>query len=130
VARPIDFTENAPPDIDADNLNLVQDKLMQVASNVQTGSPYELVLADGGRAVDMNSASATVVVVPPNSTVEFPVGTVIEVGRLGTGTVTLFPGSGVQLRSRDALLGIANRYSTISLRKIAADEWLIVGDLV
>jgi hypothetical protein len=98
------------------------------APNVQAAS-YQLVLADAGKAVEMNAAGATVLTVPANATVAFPIGTVIEVARMGAGAVTLAAAGGVTLRSRGALLAIGNQYGSVSLRKRAADEWVVAGDL-
>jgi hypothetical protein len=104
----------------------------QVPANTQTGS-YTLVLGDAGKTVEMNSASATVLTVPPNSSVAFPVGTVIGVERIGAGAVTVAQGSGVVLRNRLETAGTTNRtiasqYGAVSLRKRATDEWVLVGD--
>lgn len=96
------------------------------APNVQTAS-YQLAASDS--AVEMNAASGTVVTVPPYLTVPFPVGTVIDILRYGAGAVTVQAGSGVTLRSRSSLTGVANRYGSVSLRKIALNEWLLTGDL-
>ncbi len=108
-----------PAGVDADAL---------IPTNTQTSS-YTLVLADAGKAVDVNSVSATTVTVPPNASVAFPVGTVIEVCRYGTGTVAVAAGAGVTIRSRGSLMSIAAQYSSVSLRKRAIDEWILVGDL-
>jgi hypothetical protein len=104
-----------------------------IAANTQTAS-YTTVLADAGQSVEMNSASATVLTIPPNATVAYPVGTVIEVVRLGAGSVTLTPGSGVTLRNRLEAAGttsrtLASQYSAASLRKRATNEWVLVGDI-
>ncbi len=108
-----------PAGVDADAL---------IPANTQTAS-YTLVLADAGKAVDVDSASATIVTVPPNASVAFPVGTCIEICRYGTGTVAIAAGAGVTVRSRGSLLSIAAQYSSASLRKRATDEWILVGDL-
>lgn len=99
-----------------------------IPTNLQTAS-YTLVLADGSRAVDVNSASSTTITVPSNATEAFPVGTVIEICRYGTGAVTIAAGAGVTLRSRGSLTSIDAQYSSASLRKRATDEWILVGDL-
>lgn len=96
--------------------------------NTQTAN-YTLALTDAGKSVEMNSASATTVTVPPNSSVAFPIGTMIEVARYGAGTVAIAAGAGVTIRSRGALLSIGNQYGAVSLRKRATDEWVLVGDL-
>ena len=77
--------------------------LSGVAVNAQTAN-YTLVLADASKAVEVTSASSTTVTVPPNSSVAFPVGTIIEVVRLGTGSVTLLAGSGVTLYTASSLI--------------------------
>lgn len=98
------------------------------APNTQTAN-YTLVLGDAGKTIEENSASATTVTVPPNSSVAFPTGTIIEVARYGAGTVAIAAGAGVTIRSRGALLSIGNQYGAVSLRKRATDEWVLVGDL-
>lgn len=103
------------------------------APNVQTAN-YTLALADAGKAVEMNAAGATVVTVPLNSAVAFAVGTIIEIARLGAGAVTIHPPAGVVIRNRIDTAGTADRViadqcSSVSLRKRATDEWLLVGDL-
>jgi len=100
-----------------------------VPINAQTGTTYTLVLADGGKAVELTNASATTLTVPPNSSVAFPVGTVIELDQLGAGQVTIAAGSGVTIRSAGTLLKLRAQFSAASLRKQATDTWLLVGDL-
>lgn len=68
-----------------------------VESNTQTAN-YTLTLADVGKCVEMNTASANNLTVPPVSTAAFGIGTVIEVLQLGAGQTTIVAGSGVTLR--------------------------------
>lgn len=96
--------------------------------NTQAAS-YTLVLSDANKAIEANSASAITFTVPPNSSVAFPIGTLIEISRYGAGSVTIAAGAGVTIRSRSSLLSISNQYSAASLRKRATDEWVLVGDL-
>jgi hypothetical protein len=98
------------------------------APNTQTAN-YTLVLTDAGKTVEINSASALTATVPPNSSVAFPIGTIVEVARYGAGTVAIAAGAGVTIRSRGSLLSIGNQYGAVSLRKRATDEWVLVGDL-
>ncbi|MCU1676111.1 MAG: hypothetical protein JWM93_869, partial [Frankiales bacterium] len=104
-----------------------------VPTNTQTAS-YTLVLADAGKAVEMNLGTATVVTIPPNSSVAFPVGTVIELARLGAGTVTITPGAGVTIPNRLEVAGTTSRtltsqYSTASIRQRATNVWVLAGDI-
>lgn len=91
-------------------------------------SSYTLTLSDAGQAVEFTSATAVNCTIPPNSSVAFPVGTVIEICQYGAGQVTVVAGAGVTLRNPSSLTSRA-QYSAISARKRATDEWLIGGDL-
>lgn len=99
-----------------------------VTANRQTAS-YTLVLTDAGKCVEMNSASANNLTVPPNSSVAFPVGTVIEVFQYGAGLTSIVAGAGVTIRSYSSHLNLGGQYTGASLRKIATDEWALVGSL-
>lgn len=99
-----------------------------VVANTQTGS-YTLTLDDADKAVQMNVGTANNLTVPPNSSVAFPVGTVIEVMQYGAGQTTLVAGAGVTIRSSGGKLKLAAQYATATLRKLAADEWVAAGEL-
>lgn len=89
-----------------------------------------LVLADAGKAIEATHASTGIVVtVPPNSSVAFPIGTVIEVGRFGAAAVTIAAGAGVTINSAGGLLAARAQYSSMSLRKRGTDLWQLAGDL-
>lgn len=99
-----------------------------VAANRQTGN-YTLVLGDAGKVVEMNVGSANTLTVPPNSSVAFPVGTVLEGVQYGAGQTTITPDSGVTIRSSGGKLKTVDQYAQFSLRKIATDEWIAAGEL-
>jgi hypothetical protein len=100
-----------------------------VPINTQTGTTYSLVLDDRGKLVTLDNVSPVTVTVPAELTVDFPVGSKIDLFRQGTGTVTVAGASGVTLRSRDSDTSLSSQYSAASLVKIGVDEWLLVGDL-
>jgi len=99
-----------------------------IAFNNQTAS-YTLVLADAGKLVEVNNASANTLTVPPNSSVAFAVGTQILVVQQGAGATTITAGSGVTLRSKDGNLAIDGQYASVALVKRATDEWYVTGAL-
>ena len=106
------------------------DKITAEASIASTqSSSFTLSLGMKGQAVPVSSASAIVVTVPTNASVAFPIGSWVEIDRMGAGTVTIAAASGVTIRNAAAVLTLRVQYSTAMLRKIATDEWLIVGDL-
>ena len=100
-----------------------------VLSSVQSAS-YTLAMADEYKAVEFTGSTAQTLTVPTNAAVAFPIGTLVEVCRIGTGAVTVAGASGVTIRSRDNLLAPNGQYAVASLRKRAANEWVLAGDLV
>ncbi len=101
-----------------------------VLSNTQTGTAYTLVLGDASKAVEMNNAAANTVTVPPNSSVAFPIGTVIEIYQLGAGATTIVAGTGVTLRLPTGLTAqLRGQNATATIRKGNTDAWRLAGDL-
>lgn len=105
-------------------------RLMSLARlNAQTAS-YTAVIADAGAWIEMNVATANNFTVPPNSSVAFPLGTLLTVVQIGAGQTTLVPGSGVTILSSGAALHLNGQYSSVSLYKRATDTWVALGALV
>lgn len=98
--------------------------LLQQPINFQTGTTYTLALTDAGNAVDMANASANTLTIPPNSSVAFPLYTVITVSQGGAGTTTIAPGAGVTINKPTArTLAISAQYETALLQKVGTDTW-------
>lgn len=96
--------------------------------STQTGS-YTAVLADAGKTVEMNVASANNFTIPPNSSVAFATGDWINVTQIGAGQTTIVAGVGVTLRNRNGLK-LTGQYAVATLYKRGTDEWVVGGDLV
>jgi hypothetical protein len=95
--------------------------------NAQTAA-YTLTLADTGKFLTLSNASALALTVPPNSSVAYPIGTLIEGAQLGLGQVTLTPGAGVTINGSPGLK-VAGQYGTFGLLKTGTDVWLAFGRL-
>jgi hypothetical protein len=98
-----------------------------IVTNAQSSS-YTLVLSDAGKMVEVSNASANTLTVPPNSSVAFPVGTIIDILQTGAGQTTITAGSGVTINSAIGLKMRA-QWSPASLIKRATDTWVALGDL-
>ena len=96
--------------------------------NAQTAS-YTLVLGDAGKTITMSVASANDLTVPPNSSVAFATGTMINVIQIGAGQTTLVAGAGVTVNSKSGNLKITGQYSGVSLYKRDTNTWVAIGDL-
>lgn len=91
---------------------------------------YTLVLNDLGTVIEGTKATAQTVTVPPNSSVAFPIGAVIQVVQYGAGQITLTAGAGVTLtQPTGKALTTRVQFSTVEIRKRATNEWLVSGDL-
>jgi hypothetical protein len=84
---------------------------------------HTLVLTDANKVVPMNKATPGTVTVPLNSSVAFPIGTVIGVYNLSDELVEVKGAAGVTVRND----GFLDQYIEVSLRKRATDEWVLAG---
>ncbi|MEI6296275.1 MAG: hypothetical protein WCO84_01335 [bacterium] len=97
-------------------------------TTLQTVS-YTLALTDKATVQKCYSASTITVTIPLNSTVAFPVNSEIVLVRYGAGAVTLAVTGGVNLYSSGSKKSINAQYEAVTLKKIATDEWLLIGSL-
>lgn len=105
----------------------------KVTLNAQTGTTYTFVLADADqKLVTADSTSSQTYTLPPNSSVAFPTGSIINLMRINTGALALAQGSGVTIASTGATSTsptLRARYSAASCIKVGTDSWYVVGDL-
>ena len=100
-----------------------------IALNAQTGTTYTTVLADDGKLITLDNASAITLTIPPNGTVAYGIGTQINLMQLGAGVVTITAGAGVTLRSAGTKLKTNGQYAVATCCKIASDTWVVIGNL-
>lgn len=101
---------------------------LRLTETVQ-GAAYTLALADESRVVVLDAAAAVTLTIPTNASVAFPVGALVEVFQAGAGQVTVTAAAGVVLRAVNGTRTQA-RYATATLRKRAADEWVLSGEVI
>ena len=103
------------------------------AVNAQTGTTYTFALTDGNNTfVTINNASANTATIPPNSSVAFPVGTILNLAQTGAGQTTITQGSGVTITSTGATPSAPKtrvQYSACSAIQTSANNWLVIGDI-
>jgi hypothetical protein len=90
-------------------------------------STYPLQLSDVDKMIQITVESN--VQIPTDAEVNFPVGSTINLLQKGTGTIYVFGNPGVNLRCSSAAR-TRTQYSALSVIKLAANEWLLVGDLL
>jgi len=101
------------------------------AFNAQTGTSYTLGLSDAdfGLMLTLSNASAITLTVPNESSVNFPVGSLINFTQLGAGQVTVAAASGVTINSQGAKTKTTGTYAVGSLIKMSSNNWLLFGNL-
>jgi len=99
-----------------------------VASFNNKTTSYTPVLSDEGNVIEMDSASANSVTIPPNSSVAFTIGSSIDVFQKGTGQTTIVAGAGVTILNTPGLK-FRNRYSMATLVKRDTNTLIVSGDL-
>jgi hypothetical protein len=99
-----------------------------VTTNTQTAS-YSLVLNDNGKLVLMNVSTANNLTIPLNSSINFPVGTKIDIQQTGAGQTTIVATGGVTINSAGGALKLRVQYSGATLVQTATDVWSLFGDI-
>jgi hypothetical protein len=109
--------------------------LINLGINANTSTTYTFVLADNGKLVTSNNASAQTLSIPTNASVAYPVGTQINVAWItgaGQPTIQAVTSGTTTVLSTGATstapkLRVVN--SVASCVKIATDTWLVTGDV-
>lgn len=96
--------------------------------NQFTGS-HVIDLNDTGAIIEINSSSSQSVTIPTDASSNLNIGCIIEIVRIGTGSVTINSQTGVTILSPNSYNSISVRYGRIILRKRSANSWIINGDL-
>jgi hypothetical protein len=100
--------------------------------NAQSAS-YTAVLTDGNNTlVTISNASANTFTIPPNSSVAYPVGTILNFAQIGAGQTTITQGSGVTITSIGATASAPKtrvQYSGATAIQTSANNWLVLGDI-
>ena len=134
VAMPdntIPKTDGVTGQVQASGVTLDDDNAVAgagVQKNEQTGTAYELVLADKGKVVDLDNAAAINLTIPANAAVAFPIKTVINLLASGAGQVSILITDDT-LDSKDGNVKLTGQYSAATLYKKSATRWILFGDL-
>ncbi|MBO9580334.1 MAG: hypothetical protein J7498_05535 [Sphingobium sp.] len=125
IGNSVKLSLSASGAFDGNNLELGNKDLPQ---NAQTGD-YTLVLTDRAKHLYLTSGSA-MITIPPNSSVAYPIGTVIVLINNGSASKTVARGSGVALllagSAADANKTLAQG-AVATIIKVATNTWFISG---
>jgi hypothetical protein len=95
----------------------------------QKSAAYTLsALSERDNLIEVSSASAVAVTIPADSTLNYPIGTSIDILQTGAGQVSIAGASGVTVNATPGLK-LRTQWSSASLLKRAANTWIVMGDL-
>jgi hypothetical protein len=90
---------------------------------------YTLALTDAHKLITLNNPSSITVTVPLEASVNFQVGDQVNLLQIGLGQVTVAGATvAVNVRSQGGKLKLNGQYAAGTLVKIAADEWVFIGN--
>jgi len=78
--------------------------------------------------IEISKTSATTLTIPADATVDYPVGTTLDIIQTNTGQVTIAGAGGVTVNATPGLK-LRTRWSSATLLKRASNTWLVYGDL-
>jgi hypothetical protein len=91
---------------------------------------HTLALSDANKVVELNfSGGSNNLIIPTNTAVAFPSGTIITLAQYGTGQVIIVADTGVTLRSSGGKTKTTGQYSVATLYKRDTNEWYLYGDI-
>jgi hypothetical protein len=113
----------------------INDPKLNLSINANTATTYTFVLADNGKLVTSNNASAQTLSIPTNASVGYAIGTQITVAWItgaGQPTINAVSSGTTTVLSTGATanapkLRVVNSVATCI--KIATDTWLVTGDI-
>ena len=97
---------------------------------IQKTDSYTLsALTERDSLIEVSKATATTITIPTDATLNFPIGTSIDILQTGAGQVTIAPVSGTVTVNATPGLKLRTTWSSANLLKRAANTWVVFGDL-
>lgn len=96
---------------------------------IETTTARTLADTDMGKKIEISNSSASVVTIPPSSSVTTPDGAWFEIVRKGTGAVSITTGAGVTLNSKSSARILSHQYGVATIYRSSANSWIAYGDL-
>lgn len=95
-----------------------------------TSTAYNFLSSDEGQFIAHNSASASILTILEDASLDWPVGGGADIMRLGAGKLSVAAGAGTTLYFVGSGGGRFARvqYSVMHVRKIAPNTWVVYGD--
>ena len=118
----------------ASNNDFLSTSQMRVGAPVKTttSNAYSLLINDAGfyHRLNYSGVTAVGVTIPNNSSTAIPIGSEYMFIRTGSNTAIVFTADGgVTLNSDGGKLRVRYQWQTVVCKKVATDEWDVIGNL-
>ena len=110
------------------SLGLKVDSLTPIVAKTESYTLSSLTERDD--LIEMGSGSPLTLTIPEDATLDFPIGTSIDILQTGAGQVTIAPVSGTVTVNATPGLKLRTTWSSCTLFKRAANTWVVYGDLM
>jgi hypothetical protein len=110
------------------SLGLKVDSLTPIVRKTESYTLSSLTERDD--LIEMGSGSPITLTIPADATLDFPIGTSIDILQTGAGQVTIAPVSGTVTVNATPGLKLRTTWSSCTLFKRAANTWVVYGDLM
>ena len=110
------------------SLGLKVDSLTPIVAKTESYTLSSLTERDD--LIEMGSGSPLTLTIPADATLDFPIGTSIDILQTGAGQVTIAPVSGTVTVNATPGLKLRTTWSSCTLFKRAANTWVVYGDLM
>jgi hypothetical protein len=135
----VDFTQGSLDDLALNNVTVAgvvftdgtqsKEGVPSRTPIVQKTASYSLSqLTHRDSMIEVSSTSGTTITIPAEASVNYPIGTTIDILQTNTGQVTIAGAAGVTVNATPGLK-LRTRWSSATLMKRAADTWVVYGDL-
>ncbi|MCC5989489.1 MAG: DUF2793 domain-containing protein [Pararhodobacter sp.] len=95
-----------------------------------TATAHTLEVIDTGCIIETTGSSAVTITIPPEASVPFEIGALINVTQVGAGIATVAAATGVSLNGvSGGSIALDGQWSGVALVKRGADAWVIQGAL-
>lgn len=98
-----------------------------VSVTISSGTPLDLSHAGAFLSCNCQLQSGGTIIVPADTSVNFPVGTEIFIFQYNSIPVTVSGASGVTVSGVDGKVKTGGQNDVIGLKKIAANSWIVIG---
>ena len=129
VSTPVLMSTNPATDINWTLWNTSSVNASLLSIKTITSDSYTLEATDIGKCIEMDNSSSNTVTIPLNSSILFPIDTLIIVRQMGAGATSIIAEDGVTIRNPQTSNQIYAQYGSVSLHKRGENEWCIDGDL-